>query len=295
MKTDEAGTVLTLGRGNNRLPVSTVSAVNGEPGYDAPVDIKAIRARFAFPGSGRIVTNNAASTQPPRDLLELYRSLAPGYENVHRGQSSASQAMTALFESSYDTIAQFLGAPSRASIALYRNTTEAINAVMYSLLTEFRDGDNVVTTMMEHNSNYVPWYAMCREILPRLGRRVEYRLVGFDPLTGELDLGQMASLIDARTKLVCCTGASNFVGTRSPLTMIRALADSSGYLQPSGERRSHLLVDGATSPGIVRGRAGPRRRLPGLFVSQDAGAVRGRRAVRKGTSAPGITAIPVWR
>ena len=41
----------------------------------------------------------------------------------------------------------------------YRNTTEAINAVMYSLLTEFRDGDNVVTTMMEHNSNYVPWYA----------------------------------------------------------------------------------------------------------------------------------------
>ena len=40
---------------------------------------------------------------------------------------------------------------------------------MYSLLTEFRDGDNVVTTMMEHNSNYVPWYAMCREILPQAG------------------------------------------------------------------------------------------------------------------------------
>ena len=225
--------------------VSTVTTMNRQRAYSASVDIKAIRARFAFPGSGRIVMNNAASTQPPRDLLELHRSLASGYENVHRGQSSASQAMTALFESSYDTIAQFLGAPSRASIALYRNTTEAINAVMYSLLSEFRDGDNMVTTMLEHNSNYVPWYAMCREILPRLGRRVEYRLVRFDPLTGELDLGHMASLIDARTKLVCCTGASNFVGTRSPLTTIRALADSSGYLQPSGERRSHLLVDGA--------------------------------------------------
>ncbi len=46
-----------------------------------------------------------------------------------------------------------LTAPGRANIALYRNTTEAINAVMYSLLTEFRDGDNVVTTTMEHNSN----------------------------------------------------------------------------------------------------------------------------------------------
>ena len=69
---------------------------------------------------------------------------------------------------------------------------------MYALLTEFRDGDNVVTTTMEHNSNYVPWYAMCREILPRFGRRVDYRLARFDPRTGELDLDHLASLIDAR-------------------------------------------------------------------------------------------------
>ena len=210
-----------------------------------PLDVQAIRGHFTFPQHGRIVTNNAASTQPPRELLELYAALGPRYENVHRGQSSASQQMTALFEESYDTFAQFLGAPGRAGIALYRNTTEAINAVMYSLLTEFRDGDNVVTTMMEHNSNYVPWYALCREILPRLGRRVDYRLARFDPVTGELDLDHLASLIDKRTKLVCCTGASNFLGTRTPLAAVRALADGSGYRQPSGERRSYLLVDGA--------------------------------------------------
>src|SRR5436190_4853054 len=210
-----------------------------------PLDVRAVRRHFLFPQTGRIVTNNAASTQPPRELLELYRSLAPGYENVHRGQSSASQEMTALFEASYDTIAQFIGAPSRACIALYRNTTEAINAIMYSLLTEFRDGDNVVTTLMEHNSNYVPWYGLCREILPRLGRRVEYRLARFDPVTGELDLAHLASLIDARTKLVCVTGASNFLGTRPPLDKVRALAGASGYHQPNGERRSYLLMDGA--------------------------------------------------
>jgi cysteine desulfurase/selenocysteine lyase len=210
-----------------------------------PLDVEAVRRHFVFPQAGRIVTNNAASTQPPRELLALYRSLAPGYENVHRGQSTASQQMTALFEQSYDTIAQFIGAPGRAGIALYRNTTEAINAVMYSLLTEFRDGDNVVTTMMEHNSNYVPWYGMCREILPRLGRRVDYRLARFDPRTGELDLDHLASLIDARTKLICCTGASNFLGTRTPLAAVRALADASGYRQPDGDRRSYLLVDAA--------------------------------------------------
>src|SRR3984957_13932211 len=230
--------VISLPRGPGRRP----GAVSAHPG---PLDVRAVRGHFTFPELGRVVTNNAASTQPPRELVALYQSLAPGYENVHRGQSSASRQMTALFEESYDTIAQFIGAPGRASIALYRNTTEAINAVMYSLLTEFRDGDNVVTTMMEHNSNYVPWHAMCREILPRLGRRVEYRLVRFDPGTGELDLDHLESLVDVRTKLVCCTGASNFLGTRTPLAAVRALADARGYRQPGGARRARLLGDAA--------------------------------------------------
>jgi cysteine desulfurase/selenocysteine lyase len=209
------------------------------------LDVDRVRRHFDFPSAGRIVTNNAASTQPPRELLGLYRRLAAGYENVHRGQSTASQRTTELFEQSYDTIADWLNAPGRQNLAMYRNTTEAHNAVMYSLLTEFRDGDNVVTTMLEHNSNFVPWYALSREILPRFGRRVECRVARFDPATGELDLDHLASLVDARTKLVCCTGASNFFGTKPSLLRVREIADHSGYVQPSGECRSLMLVDGA--------------------------------------------------
>jgi cysteine desulfurase/selenocysteine lyase len=212
---------------------------------DAHLDLPAIRRHFEFPAHGRLVTNNAASTQPPRELVELCRELVPGYENVHRGQSTASKTMTALFEAAYDTIAQFLNAPSRRGIAVYRNTTEAHNAVMYSLLTEFRDGDNVVTTMLEHNSNYVPWYGLCRDILPRFGVRVSYRLARFDPATGELDLAHLASLVDSRTKLVACTGASNFLGSKPSLAAVREIATTSGYVQPDGAPGSLLLVDGA--------------------------------------------------
>jgi cysteine desulfurase/selenocysteine lyase len=208
-------------------------------------DVRRLRSHFDFVRTGRVVTNNAASTQPPRELIDLYRRLVPGYENVHRGQSSASRHTTELFESSYDTIAAWLNAPSRRCIATFRNTTEALNAVMYSLLTEFRDGDNVVTTMLEHNSNFVPWYALSHEILPRFGRRVECRIARFDPVTGCLDLAHLASLVDHRTKLICCTGASNFFGTKPPLRLVRRIADDSGYLQPNGECRSLLLVDGA--------------------------------------------------
>jgi cysteine desulfurase/selenocysteine lyase len=209
------------------------------------LDVAAVRSHFEFPTLGRTVTNNAASTQPPRALLARYRTLSAGYENVHRGQSSASQETTRLFEAAYDTIAEFLGAPSRKSIAVYRNATEAHNAVMYSLLTELRDGDNIVATTMEHNSNFVPWHALCRQILPAFDRRVELRLARFDASTGELDLDHLASLVDRRTKLVCCTGASNFLGTRPPLAAVRELATASGYGQPDGERGSRLLVDGA--------------------------------------------------
>ena len=215
-------------------------------------DVEAVRSHFDFPRTGRIVTNNAASTQPPRELLQLHHALAPQYENVHRGQSSASQYTTRLFEAAYDDIARFVGAPSRRNIVIARNTTEAHNAVMYSLMPEFRDGDNVVTTTLEHNSNFVPWFATCNHILPKFGRRVELRLARFDPVTGALDMAQLATLIDARTKLVCCTAASNFLGSKPPLAAVRALSVNSGYTQPSGERRSYLLVDGAQwVPGNV--------------------------------------------
>jgi cysteine desulfurase / selenocysteine lyase len=211
----------------------------------SPFDVERLRSHFDFARTGRVVTNNAASTQPPRELVELYRGLVPGYENVHRGQSTASQRTTELFEGSFDTIAAWLNAPSRRSIVACRNTTEAHNAVMYSLMTQFRDGDNVVTTMMEHNSNFVPWYGLSREIMPGFGRRVECRVARFDHATGELDLDHLASLVDSRTKLVCCTGASNFLGTKPPLRAVRAIADAGGYQQPDGEQRSLLLVDGA--------------------------------------------------
>lgn len=56
---------------------------------------------------------------------------------------------------------------------------------------------------------------------------------------------------------MCCTGASNFFGTKNPLPSIRALADASGYRQPGGEQRSYLLVDGA-------------QLVPGTFVDVQA-------------------------
>jgi cysteine desulfurase/selenocysteine lyase len=209
------------------------------------IETQKIRKYFPAIKAGRTVSNNAASTQLPIQLLNLLDDLSVQYDNVHRGQSKSSMLTTEKFEASYDTIAQFINAPSQKNIILYRNATEAINSVMYSLMTEFRDGDNVVTTFMEHNSNYVPWYGLCNEILPKFGIKVECRLVKFNKDTGELDLDHLKSLVDNRTKIVCCTGASNFLGIKTPIKKIREIANNSGYIQPSGQKKSYLLIDGA--------------------------------------------------
>lgn len=220
------------------------------------IETKKIRKYFSAIKSGRILSNNAASSQVPSQLLELLKRLIVQYDNVHRGQSQSSILTTKQFESSYETIAQFIGARSKANIILYRNATEAINSVMYSLMTEFKDGDNVVTTYMEHNSNYIPWYGLCKEILSKFGITVELRIAKFDKTTGELDIDHLKSLVDARTKLICCTGASNFLGTKNPIKLVRTIADASGYVQPNGEKKSYVMIDAAQI-------------VPNIYVSVD--------------------------
>jgi cysteine desulfurase/selenocysteine lyase len=210
------------------------------------MQLSRIRRHFpAIKKAKRICTNNAASTQIPKELLDLSRKLYLQYDNVHRGQSKASVKTTKKFEEAYKKIAAFIGSKDWRNIILYRGTTEAINAVMYSLMTEFKDGDNIVTTYMEHNSNYVPWYALCKEIAPQFGRKIDYRIVQFDKETGELDLEDLNNKVDRRTKIICATGASNFLGTKPPIDEIVKIGKHSDYKHPNSLLGSYILIDGA--------------------------------------------------
>ena len=168
---------------------------------------------------------------------------------------------------------------------------------MYTLLTEFRDGDNVVTTMMEHNSNFVPWYALCREILPRFGRRVECRVARFDHATGR-----------ARPRPPRRAGRrADQAGLLSPARRTSsapsrrwrssgAIAGPSGYRTP--RRRQRLAAARRRRPARAQQRVDVQalgRRLPGLLVPQDAGAVRRRRPLRQGAPARARPAVPLRR
>src|SRR3989339_337580 len=192
----------------------------------------------------RIFLDNTASTQMPLQVIEqIARSLFT-YANIHRGEYDSSQISTEDFERAYNITANLVNARSWREIIFGRNTTEMINLVMRTTADDYRNGDNVVATRLEHNSNYVPWFGM-QQMLQKKGVNVEIRLVDFDKRTGEIDMSQLERLVDDRTKIVTATGASNFMGVRPDLRRIGTIAHESGYAQPHGIKGSYFLVDAA--------------------------------------------------
>jgi cysteine desulfurase/selenocysteine lyase len=55
-------------------------------------DVEAIRSHFVFAPTGRIATNNAASTQVPRELLELLVAPRPGVRQRAPGERRARRS-----------------------------------------------------------------------------------------------------------------------------------------------------------------------------------------------------------
>jgi len=205
-----------------------------------PATIREDFPALALAGAERplIYLDNAATTQRPRQVL---RTISAFYEtanaNIHRSPHSLGQAATQMYEQAHENVARFIGAKSGREIIFLRNTTEALNLVAASLCRResgrllVRPGDEVVITIMEHHSNFVPWQALCREADLKL------RIIGLRD-AGALNLEELATALGPRTRLVCCTHVSNVLGTINPVADIARMAHGVGAL---------LLVDAAQS------------------------------------------------
>jgi len=209
-------------------------------------DTLTIQVKNPNPGKRRIATDNSASSQVSRPTLEAFLQAVFDYANVHRGQYKASQNTTRAYEMAHNVWANFINAQQWNEIILVENTTEAINTIMGCLYEEFRDGDNVVISRLEHSSNHAPWTGLQSRLAAREHPvNVDVRFVNFGLRTGELDMDHLARLVDKRTKIVSITGASNFLGIKPDITKIADIAHSTRYTHPNGKKGSYFLVDGA--------------------------------------------------
>jgi len=194
------------------------------------MDAARIRADFpilARPTQGHplIYLDSAATSQKPRSVLAAEeRYYEQTNANPHRGVYALSLEATEAYEAARARVARFLHAPDPAGVVFVRGTTEAINLVATSLgRQKLRRGDRVVSTMMEHHSNIVPWH-MLREY-----SGIDLEFLGVDD-DGRLRLEDLDRLLDHRTKVVTLTQVSNVLGTVNPVREIADRAHDAGAL-----------------------------------------------------------------
>jgi len=194
------------------------------------MDVARLREDFpvlarTFHGHPLAYLDSAATSQKPRVVLEAeseYYSLKNA--NPHRGVYELSVEATDAYENARARVARFLHAPDPSGVIFVRGTTEALNLVASCLGREhLRAGDQVISTVMEHHSNIVPWHFL------RETRGITLDFAGIDP-SGQLRLEDFDRLIGPRTKVVTLTHVSNVLGTVNPVREIANRAHEAGAL-----------------------------------------------------------------
>jgi cysteine desulfurase/selenocysteine lyase len=208
-------------------------------------DVDAIRADFPIlsrkiNGQELVYLDNAATSQKPKQVIQ---SLVDYYEqtnaNVHRGVHTLSIEATDGYEMARTKVAKFINAPRPEEVIWTRNTSESLNLVAATWAdANINEGDNIVISAMEHHSNIVPW----QQLAAKKNAELRYLAAGED---GLLDVSNVDSIIDSRTKLVAITHMSNVLGTINPVAMLADKVHAVGgvILVDAAQSVPHMAVD----------------------------------------------------
>jgi cysteine desulfurase/selenocysteine lyase len=203
-----------------------------------PFDVAAIRKEFPVlerkvKGKNLVYFDNAATAQKPKVVIDALVNYYREYNaNIHRGIHSLAEEATAAFETTRDTVKEFINARHREEIIFTRGVTEGINLVAATYGRQnIKEGDEIIISGMEHHSNIVPWQMLCLE------KKAKLKIIPVDD-NGELVMSEYEKLITPKTKLVSIVHASNSLGTINPVKEIIEIAHQYNIV---------VLVDGAQS------------------------------------------------
>jgi cysteine desulfurase / selenocysteine lyase len=202
-----------------------------------PLDVDKVRADFPIlsrkvHGKRLVYLDSAATSQKPKAVIDALVDYYSRYNsNVHRSVHTLGEEATEAYEGARGKVARFVG--SRADEVVFtRGTTESINLVRFSWGEKFvKKGDLLVSTIMEHHSNIVPWQLLAA----KQGARLKY--VGLNP-DGTLKMDDFEALMAESPRLVAFTHTSNVLGTINDVALLSKLAHAAGAV---------TVVDGAQS------------------------------------------------
>jgi len=216
--------------------MSASRSVGTAPGRDGPepagLNPDAVRQDFPIlqrrlAGGHRLVYLDSANTsQKPRAVIDaLSGHYAEHNANTARAMHQLGAEANTAYENARSTVAAFIGAVHDEEVVFTKNATESLNLLARSLGDSGRigAGDEVVISRMEHHSNIVPWQQLCE----RTGAALRWFELTAD---GRLDLDDLGSVVNERTKIVALTWVSNMLGTVNPLEDVIARAHDVGAL-----------------------------------------------------------------
>jgi cysteine desulfurase/selenocysteine lyase len=199
-------------------------------------DVQKVRSDFPIlerqvNGKQLVYLDSAATSQKPRQVIEaLTRYYSETNAYIHRGIHALAEEATAAYEKTRQRVARFVGARNVKSIVFTRNATESVNLVAQAWgRRNVGEGDEILSSQMEHHSNLVPWQMLAKE----KGARMRHIPVTDD---GQMDLSDLDRLVTDRTRIVAVSAMSNALGTINPVKEIIAAARRKGAL---------VLLDGA--------------------------------------------------
>ena len=230
-------------------------------------DVEAVRRDFPILEKGVVYLDNAASSLTPEQVvlkeMEFYREYRA---NVERGVHRLSQRASEEYELAHGIVADFIGAPSAENVAMMRNTTEGLNLVANAL--DWRRGEKIVTTVIEHHSNFITWLRVAR----RHGCGFE---VVMPDQEGRFDMADFEGAIDDSTRLVAVTHVSNVLGCIVPVREVASIAHEHGALVvvDGAQGVPHLKTDVADSGVDFLAFSGHKMLGPtgsgGLYISEE--------------------------
>jgi cysteine desulfurase family protein (TIGR01976 family) len=186
-------------------------------------DPRSVRALFPALADGYAYLDGAAGTQVPESVIDAianaYRS---GLSNTD-GAFPSSQRADKIVADCRQAIADLVGGDP-AGVVLGPNMTTLTYRLAFAIAKNWRAGDEVVVSRLDHDANIRPWI----QAAARANATVRWAEV--DPVTGELPTEQYERLVGEHTRLVAFTAASNVLGIRPDVAAITAIVHEAGAL-----------------------------------------------------------------
>jgi cysteine desulfurase family protein (TIGR01976 family) len=184
--------------------------------------VDVVRARFTALQRPLAFFDGPGGTQVPDSVIDAIGNYLR-YANANTdGPFETSRRTDALLTKARLTAARFLNA-TVDEVAFGANMTTLNFALSRSASRDWREGDEIVCTKLDHDGNVSPWLELAHD----RGFVVRFAEVDEDC---RLDLDHLRSLLSERTRVVAYPWAANSVGTVTPVAEVAALAHEAGAL-----------------------------------------------------------------